>query len=226
MALAATLSAQGAILGIHVDPAATGDGAVVADVLPRSAAMVVGLQPGDAILAFDGDPIGNGAELVRAVSFRLPGEVVDLVVKRAGKRLELMAVLGRNPQSQGPFGLRAMRPLQAFPFPALPQTPDPFDFGHFPGFDSLPGFEFGLALPESPGARKEVQIRYPESTPQAERSELIREAREKYGDEVQVEFEGEGTSIRIHSYLERTLDDDEHLDWGEQRRLARERKDA
>lgn len=52
---------------------------------------------------------------------------------------------------------------------------------------------------EREGVQQSIQIRYPESTPLEERDRLIREAEEKYGSEVQVEFQGQGTSISIQS---------------------------
>lgn len=52
------------------------------------------------------------------------------------------------------------------------------------------------------GATHSVQIRYPESTPESDRKRLIEEAREKYGPEVEVKFEGRGTSISIQSSIE------------------------
>lgn len=59
-------------------------------------------------------------------------------------------------------------------------------------------FRFPQLL-EGEGMQQSVQIRYPESTPAEERERLIREAEEKYGPEVQVEFRGQGTSISIQS---------------------------
>lgn len=49
------------------------------------------------------------------------------------------------------------------------------------------------------GMQQSVRIRYPESTSTEERERLMREAEEKYGPEVQVDFQGVGTSISIQS---------------------------
>lgn len=55
--------------------------------------------------------------------------------------------------------------------------------------------------PDSEGARTRVQLRYPESTSPAERERLRAEAVQQYGPEVEIEFSGTGTSVRI----ERTM---------------------
>lgn len=48
-----------------------------------------------------------------------------------------------------------------------------------------------------------VQLRYPEATPEAEREKLRAEAIAKYGPEVEIEFSGTGTSVRIERTVTR-----------------------
>lgn len=94
--------------------------------------------------------------------------------------------------------------MPRIPYLKGPSVPGPRpDAGQplFDGFDltvphaELPRFQF--AVPE--GAQREVHLRYPADTPEAERQRLIDEARAKYGDDVTVEFAGTGTSISIRS---------------------------
>ncbi|RMH04332.1 MAG: PDZ domain-containing protein [Planctomycetota bacterium] len=44
---------------------------------------------------------------------------------------------------------------------------------------------------------RKVKVRYPGDTPEEKREELIRQAKEKYGEDAEVVFEGEGTSVMI-----------------------------
>jgi len=63
---------------------------------------------------------------------------------------------------------------------------------------------FDLTLPQNDRdgkMRTSVQLRYPEATPAADRDRLRAEAIEKYGPEVEVEFSGTGTSVRIERSL-------------------------
>lgn len=72
----------------------TDEGALVVEVLSGSAAAEAGLQPGDAIVALDGEPVASMAELAARVRARDPGDEVTLTVNRDGERLELSAALG------------------------------------------------------------------------------------------------------------------------------------
>jgi hypothetical protein len=60
----------------------------------------------------------------------------------------------------------------------------------------MPRLDLDFAMPElGEGAR--VRIRYPGNTPQADRERLREEAVDTYGEDVEVEFAGNGTMIRI-----------------------------
>ncbi|MBC8328617.1 MAG: thioredoxin family protein [Planctomycetes bacterium] len=73
------------------------------------------------------------------------------------------------------------------------------DLGELRGFRFLtedgPGGLRILGLDQA--AEREVHVRYPASTPEEDREGLIRDARRKYGEDAEVAFEGEGTSISI-----------------------------
>ncbi len=57
------------------------------------------------------------------------------------------------------------------------------------------GSVFDLRLPE--GAQVRAHVVYPASTPESERERLVEEARERWGDDVEVEFRGDATVISV-----------------------------
>jgi regulator of sigma E protease len=65
---------------------------IFGDIAPGSAAQNAGLARGDKVLTLDDAPIGDWAELVRAIRSR-PGAVVRLGIDRGGQHLDVNAVL-------------------------------------------------------------------------------------------------------------------------------------
>ena len=97
------------------------EGALVASVVPGSAAERAGLQPGDVILKFDGRPVGAANDLSAMVGEAAPGANARLEIWRKGGARTLSATLGaakddtnRSAAAEGPskdrLGL-AVRPL-------------------------------------------------------------------------------------------------------------------
>jgi S1-C subfamily serine protease len=81
---------QLASLGVSVSASVgTSTGARVDQVEPGSAADGAGIQVGDLIISFDGDPITNGAQLRAAILDRDPGDRVDVIVLRDEEELTL-----------------------------------------------------------------------------------------------------------------------------------------
>jgi S1-C subfamily serine protease len=74
-------------------------GAVVESVQPGSGADAGGMLVGDIVLAVDGAPLRNMADLVAEVRRRAPGQSVRFEVLRSGERIELTVVLGERPRS-------------------------------------------------------------------------------------------------------------------------------
>jgi serine protease Do len=84
-----------------------GGGVLVNTVTPNGPASKAGLQPGDAIVSVDGQPVKDGDELVRLISARAPGSTVRLGYIRNGRkdtatvgitdRAKLFADLGAQP---------------------------------------------------------------------------------------------------------------------------------
>ncbi len=77
-----------------------------------------------------------------------------------------------------------------------PEISDRFEAAPAP--ELFQGFEDGLRIQIGGGAaEREVHVRYPASTPAEERAAKIQEAKRRYGENAEVVFEGEGTSISI-----------------------------
>jgi len=96
------------------------DGALVASVVPGSAAAKAGLKAGDVITAIDSTPVQVAGDVSSRVGLAKPGERFTLVIWRDKSRLDLPVTLARaEPEAReaaaavagGTLGL-AVRPLQ------------------------------------------------------------------------------------------------------------------
>jgi serine protease Do len=74
------------------------EGALVASIAPGSAAAKAGLQPGDVILSYNGQPITASGDLPALVGMAKPGERASLEVWRNGKKETLNATLAGGPE--------------------------------------------------------------------------------------------------------------------------------
>jgi len=255
LALAASPAlAQGGFLGVGLEPAPEGaSGARIAAVQERSAASIMGLQAGDLVTAVDGIAVADADALSALIRARLPGDIVELEVQRAGAPQKVLGVLARRPDAPGSRLPRAVQPGQpglrsvpefvvpSFEIPEfripefqIPEFQIPEMQLHFPEFQlqreqmlkdfqermqqfemrRLPGgegfsFRFdgapgGIWLapgtPLTAGEGTRIQLRYPESTSPEDRERLRREAIEKYGEQVEVEFAGTGSSVTIQRH--------------------------
>jgi serine protease Do len=73
------------------------NGALVAQVVPDSAAAQAGIRVGDVILKFNGTPIIDAGQLSARVGTTTPGSVVTLELWRDGKPLSIEAKVGLDP---------------------------------------------------------------------------------------------------------------------------------
>jgi serine protease Do len=90
-------------LGVHIQPLTAElaksfklpdmKGVLVAAVEPGGPAAKAGLEPGDVIVAYEGQPVQNANELPRRVAATKPGTTVTLDVVRGGSRQQLKATL-------------------------------------------------------------------------------------------------------------------------------------
>ena len=98
-------------------------GALVVETTPGGPAEAAGLQPGDAILTLNGQPLASSSDLTRRVAAAREGERLRLEVWRAGRRQTLDVRAARRPDDRtapvpgGPAGVDSLglrlRPLDA-----------------------------------------------------------------------------------------------------------------
>jgi putative serine protease PepD len=98
-----TGEAQFPIIGASLDGTYDGEGAQIATtttsegtppIVPGGPADEAGLEPGDVILALDGEPVEGSSELIVAIRSRQPGDTVTLTVRRDGVERDYKVTLG------------------------------------------------------------------------------------------------------------------------------------
>ncbi|HEY8330790.1 MAG TPA: Do family serine endopeptidase AlgW [Pseudomonas sp.] len=72
-------------------------GIIVAGIYRDSPALHAGLQPGDVILAIDGEPASDGRRAMNQVARKRPGEKLHIDILRAGEKHALKAEVGLRP---------------------------------------------------------------------------------------------------------------------------------
>ncbi len=82
---------------------------VVGRVAADSAAAAAGLEPGDRLLAVNGEPVASWPELVERIEAR-PGETVTLALERDGQRREASVALGTQERGGEAVGLLGVGP--------------------------------------------------------------------------------------------------------------------
>ena len=99
--------AQLGIQGQDVDPSIADlynlgaeEGALVAAVVPDSAAEQAGLERGDIVTAIDDEPVSSMADLAGQISASTPGDTITLTVVRAAETLTLEVTLGSAPRAE------------------------------------------------------------------------------------------------------------------------------
>lgn len=92
---------SGGYLGIAADVNPECDCLEVLEVLPGSPSEKAGLQPGDLILALDGEPLSGLSHFSSAVKIRAAGDSVRLRVKHGAQEREVSVTLGRRPKDEG-----------------------------------------------------------------------------------------------------------------------------
>lgn len=88
-------------LGIRPSMAENGEpGVLVQSVSPGTSAANGGLEPGDLIVAWNGDDLIDTMDMLERLRSQEPGDVVELVVVRDGKDVELAIEMQASGQEQ------------------------------------------------------------------------------------------------------------------------------
>lgn len=86
-----------------------GQGALIAEVMDNTPAKKAGLEPGDIVMTFNGQKIGDRDDLVDIVERSAPGKSYPVVVLRDGKNENVKVKLETMPGDYTPALKRAMR---------------------------------------------------------------------------------------------------------------------
>lgn len=92
------ISAPEGALGITVPAPVRDTEARIEDIVPGNAADKAGLKAGDVILQVNGKEITDKDHLVKTIKSYMPGEKIELLVKRGSEELKLTATLGSRMQ--------------------------------------------------------------------------------------------------------------------------------
>ncbi|MDC5697752.1 trypsin-like peptidase domain-containing protein [Intrasporangium calvum] len=100
--LISTGKATHPIIGVMLDRTYSGEGALVQDdsdaVTPDAPADKAGVQPGDVIVGFEGEPIRTPDQLIVSIRSRAVGETVTLTIERDGEQIDLEMTLEADPE--------------------------------------------------------------------------------------------------------------------------------
>ncbi len=84
-------------LGVLADQSYRGKGVKIANLQPEYGAAEAGIQPGDVILKIDDREISGLQELKNALTNKMPGDLVKVLVDSAGKERTIDVVLSNRP---------------------------------------------------------------------------------------------------------------------------------
>ena len=77
------------------------EGALIADVIPKSPAEDGGLKRGDVVVGMDGKPVTEPGQLSRTIATMSPGSTTNLQIVRDGKDKTLTIKVGKQPDDLG-----------------------------------------------------------------------------------------------------------------------------
>jgi putative serine protease PepD len=88
-----TGASQTPIMGVVLDPTYPGKGALISEITPGGPADLAGLRAGDVVVRLGSRDIADANALVVAIRDSLPGEEVEVVVRRGERRIATMVTL-------------------------------------------------------------------------------------------------------------------------------------
>lgn len=88
-------------LGVSMRPADEGTGLLVTEVLRNSGAEKAEIEPGDVILAVDGNAMETSPDLINTIAQAEPGDVVLLQILREGEEMMVEVTLGDKDSGSG-----------------------------------------------------------------------------------------------------------------------------
>ncbi|MBT4555466.1 MAG: Do family serine endopeptidase [Candidatus Marinimicrobia bacterium] len=94
----------------------TPNGALITDVVEESPAKLGGIQEGDVIVEFDGEPIANPANLKNIVSLTAPNSISKVKIIRDGSPIIMKVVLKELPKNPRQFATRQQSEFDEFGF--------------------------------------------------------------------------------------------------------------
>lgn len=108
------LRGRGAYLGVRVEEATDLEegGARVADVIPDSPAEEAGIEEGDVIVRFGGEPVRGPIALTRKIRAAKPSETVELEIVRDGEHKKITVELGERTWWPGMGALEHLERLE------------------------------------------------------------------------------------------------------------------
>ncbi len=101
---------------------AKGHGAIISRVEPNSAAAKAGIKAGDIVVAMDGKPLRNSADLRNQVGLVPIGDSVELTIIRDGNRIRQSVRIGEGDQTSVARGGRVSRHLDGAVITALDES--------------------------------------------------------------------------------------------------------
>ncbi|HYN55993.1 MAG TPA: trypsin-like peptidase domain-containing protein [Motilibacterales bacterium] len=87
------------IIGVSLDQSYQGEGARVQEVTPGGPSESAGLEAGDIIVQFDGQPVTDATALIVDIRSKQPGDKVAVSVQRDGSTQDLTLTLGSDSSS-------------------------------------------------------------------------------------------------------------------------------
>ena len=101
-------------------------GALIASVQAETPASAAGLQPGDVVVAIDGQPIATGTALTTNLAEHQPGDVVRLTIYRNHRKQDVRVKLGQFQPERASAAQPASRPSseERLGVSVAPLTPD------------------------------------------------------------------------------------------------------